>query len=373
MDVIGIISEYNPFHKGHIYHIKKIKEMYPESIIIACISTCFTQRGEISILNKWDKTKIALDNDIDLIVELPFVYSTQSADKFAYAALKILNALKVEKIVFGSESNNINKLKEIANIQINSNNFDDEVKKNLDKGNNYPTSLSLALKSFNIEKIDAPNDLLGISYIKEIIKNKYKIEPITIKRTNNYHGDNTGNILSASEIRNMLKNNKSVKDYIPYNENVLYKNTDYLKLLKYKIIANSKDLNTILTVDEGIEGRVLKIINNSNTIEELIKNIKTKRYTYNKINRMFIHILTDLKKEDAALEIDYIRLLGFNNKGKNYLNKIKKDISIPLITNYKTINSPLLEIEKRASFIYSLIVNDNSIIAKEFTKPIFKK
>ena len=373
MDIIGIISEYNPFHKGHIYHIKKIKEMYPNSIIIACISSCFTQRGEISILNKWDKTKIALDNNIDLVVELPFVYGSQSADKFAYAALKILNALKVEKIVFGSECNDIDKLKNIAQIQINNQDFDNEVKTNLDKGNNYPTSLSLALKKFNIETIDSPNDLLGISYIKEIIKNKYNIEPISIRRTNNYHGNNTGSILSGSEIRNMIKENKSIKKYINYDEKIIYKNTDYLKLLKYKIITDSKDLNTILTVDEGIEGRIIKIINDSSTTEELIQNIKTKRYTYNKINRMLIHILINLKKEESSLKIDYIRVLGFNNKGKSYLNKIKKSISIPLITKYKDIKSPLLDIEKRANLIYSLIVNDNTIITKEFTKPIFKK
>ena len=373
MDIIGIISEYNPFHKGHIYHIQKIKEMYPNSIIIACVSTCFTQRGEISILNKWDKAKIALDNGVDLIVELPFVYSSQSADRFAYAALKILNALKVNKIVFGSESNNIKLLKEIAQIQVDNADFDKEVKKNIDNGNNYPTSLSLALKSFNIEKIDSPNDLLGISYIKEIIKNKYPIQPISIKRTNNYHGNNTGELLSASDIRNMLKMNMSVKEYITYDENILYKSTDYLKLLKYKIIIDFNSLNRILTVDEGIEGRILKVMNKSKTIEELIQNIKTKRYTYNKINRMLIHILTDLKKEEASLEIDYIRVLGFNNNGKHYLNRIKKGIAIPLITRYKDINSPLLEMEKRANLIYSLIVDDDSLIIKELSKPILKK
>ena len=361
MDVIGIICEYNPFHKGHIYHIKKIKEMYPDSFIIACISTSFTQRGEVSVLNKWDKTKIALDNDVDLVVELPFVYSTQSADKFAYAGLKILNELKVEKLVFGSECNNIDKLKEIANIQINNKEFDKKVKEYLDKGNNYPTSLSLALKSFNFDKIDSPNDLLGISYIKEIIKNKYNIEPISIRRTNNYHGENKD-----------IKENKSIKEHINYDENILYKNTDYFKLLKYKIITTD-NLNSISTVDEGIEGRILKYIDDSNSLEDLISKVKSKRYTYNKINRMFIHILNDLKKDDTSLNIDYIRVLGFNENGKAYLNRIKKCMHTPIITKYKDINSPLLDIEKRANYIYSLIVNDNKLILDELTKPIFKK
>ncbi len=373
MEVIGIICEYNPFHKGHIYHIKKIKELYPDSILVACISSNFTERGEVSVLNKWDKTDIALKNDIDLVVELPFIYATQSADKFAYAAVKILNELNVKKIVFGSECNDIEKLTEIANIQINNPEFDHLVKKYLDKGNNYPTSLSLALNKLKIEKINNPNDLLGISYIKEIIKNHYDITPITIKRSNNFHGNNEGEILSASEIRSLLNQKKSVQDYINYDESILYKNTNYFNLLKYEINNHFETLNEIEAIDEGIESRLLKYINCTDSLESFISKIKTKRYTYNKINRMLIHIITNFKSKDANLAIDYIRILGFNNKGKSYLNTIKKETSIPLITKYKDIDSKLLEKEKRANNIYSLIVNDNSLIEKELNKPIYKK
>ena len=373
MDVIGIICEYNPFHKGHIYHINKIKELYPDSLIIACISTSFTQRGEISVLNKWDKTKLALDNNIDIVIELPTLFSTQSADIFARTALKILNELKIEKLVFGSECNNIEKLQEIAKIQINNKDFDNKVKEYMNQGNNYPTSLSLALNIFNIEKIDNPNDLLGISYIKEIIKNNYNIKPVSIKRTNNYHGNNKGSIVSATEIRNLLKENKSVKQYITYNENLLYKKTDYFNLLKYTIINNQEELKNMSEVDEGIEKRISKVINNSNSLEELIHNIKSKRYTYNRINRILTHILLNIKKEDLTLPIDYIRILGFNTNGQKYLNTIKKETSIKVITKYKDINSKILETEKRITQIYSLIVNDNTQIIEEKTKPIFKE
>lgn len=258
MEIIGIIAEYNPFHSGHKYHIDKIKELYPDSILIAVISSSFTQRGEISILNKWDKTNIALNNNIDLVIELPFVYASQSADIFAKGAITILNALKVNKIIFGSESNNINKLTEIAKIQIDNKNFDQKVKEYLQEGNNYPTSLSLALKSFNIEKIESPNDLLGISYLKEIIKNNYNIEAICIKRTNNYHGSNKGKILSASELREKIKNNQPIKNYINYEENLIYKNTYFFPFLKYQIINNINNLNKFQTVDEGIENKVKK-------------------------------------------------------------------------------------------------------------------
>lgn len=373
MDVIGIICEYNPFHTGHIYHIEKIKELYPNSLIIAVISSSFTQRGEVSVLNKWDKTKIALDNSIDLVIELPFVYSTQSADHFASAALKILNELKIEKLVFGSECNDIEILTDIAKLQVNNKEFEKDVKKYIDLGNNYPTSLSLALKDQGKIKIDNPNDLLAISYIKEIIRNEYDIKPITIKRTNNYHGNNTGNILSGSDLRKLLKEGKSLKKYIYYDEKLLYKNTNYFDLLKYQIINNNSILKKIEDVSEGVEGRINKYISASSSLEELTNNIKTKRYTYNKINRMFIHILANLTKKDSKLSIDYIRILGFNKNGRSYLNKIKKQVNIPIITKYKDIKSPLLDFEKKANEIYSLIVKDNSLIKKELEKPIYKK
>ena len=370
MVTIGVIAEYNPFHNGHSYHIKKIKEMYPDSLIIGVVSSCFCQRGEISVLNKWDKCDIALSEGIDIVIELPFVYSTQSADKFAYGALKLLNHMGVKKIIFGSECNDVEKLKDIATRQLDKN-IDEKVKQYLDKGLNYPTALAKAIDC----DIDSPNDLLGISYIKQILINNYNIEAITIKRTNDYHGKdkNKSNIISASSIRNLINKNKNIKKYVPKNVNkYIYNNTDYFNLLKYKILSDINILNTYQTVDEGIEGRIKKYIYNSNNLDELINNIKTKRYTYNKINRMFIHILTSLTKEEAQLDISYVRVLGFKESAKGYLNKIKKEINIPLITSYKNMNNELLNIEYRVNSIYSLIVNDKSLIKRELDKPIIK-
>lgn len=370
MNIIGLIAEYNPFHLGHVYHIKKIKEMYPDSLLICVMSSCFCERGEVSVLNKWDKTKLCLNNGIDIVIELPFVFSSQSADIFAKGAVGILNAMGVNKIVFGSESNDIKLLSDIANLQVNNNKFDTLVKSYLDKGNNYPTSLSLSLKHFNIKKIDSPNDLLGISYIKEIIKNKYNIEPISIKRTNNYHAKEIDNeIISASLIRKLINDNKDISSYINYDDKIIYRNTNYLDLLKYKI-SISKDLSIYKTVDEGIESRLLKYINDCFSLDDLVSRIKTKRYTYNKINRMLIHILTDFKKNDFNNELSYIRVLGFNSNGKKYLNTIKKNVSIPLITNYKSNLYKELDIEYRVTKIYSLIVKDDSLIKKELNKPI---
>ena len=378
MKIIGIIAEYNPLHFGHLYQLKKAKELYKDSIIILITNSFFTQRGDISILDKRNKTKLALENNIDIVVELPFVFSTQSADIFAKGALAILNELKIDTLIFGSESNDINKLITIAKTQLDNNNYDSLVKKYLNTGINYPTALNKAIKEISNLEVTEPNDLLGISYIKEITKNNYNITPISIKRIGSYHGKKEiNNISNATLIREKIKNNISISKYIPKEEeNLLIKNIsldDYFPYLKYKILS-SNDLSIYQTVEEGIENRIKKEINNSNSWEELVKNIKTKRYTYNKINRMLIHILASLTKEEAKNpKIDYIKILGFNPKGQSYLNKIKKDINIPIIYSYKKNISKLLDIEFRAASIYYLIINKNLIQEEYKTKPIIKK
>lgn len=377
MKIIGIIAEYNPFHLGHLYQINKIKEMYPESIIIAIISTHFTERGDISILNKWDKTKICLDYNIDLVVELPTLYATQSSDIFASSALKILNHFKIDTLIFGSETDNIDTLYQLADTQLNNKEYNELVQVYLNEGVNYPTAMSKALHKLTNVTIDKPNDLLGLSYVKEIIKNNYKITPISIKRSNDYHGENIeSNIISANLIRKLLQENHDITPYIPNNiQKHLYKNisiNNAFGLLKYKIVNETDNLDKYLTVDEGIENRIIKYINKSNNWQELVMNIKTKRYIYNKINRMLLHILLDIKKEDNNQDI-YLRILGFNQVGRTYLNKIKKDIAMPIYMGYKKNVSKPFDIELKCTSIYSLIVNDNTLIEKEYhNKPIIK-
>ena len=366
---IGIICEYNPFHNGHLYHLNKIKKKYKDSTIILVMSGNFTQRGNISIINKWDKTKIALENNIDLVVELPFLYATQSADIFAKGAINILKQLKVEKLIFGSETNNVEKLYNLAKKQINNKEYDNLVKKYLDKGLNYPTSMNKALKDLTKEEVSTPNDLLGLSYIKEIIKQNANIEVETIKRTNDFHGKYLGeDITSATRIREAIKNNIDITKYVPKQTHKYlinnYKDVEsnYFNLLKYKIIVDKDKLNTYQTVDEGIENRLLKYINEVSSTYELIEKIKTKRYTYNKIYRMLNHILCSLTKEEAKdQDLKYIRLLGFNNKGKKYINTIKKDLTIPLISKQKKDFDELLKLDNKTDQIYDLITNNKTI------------
>ena len=356
MEKIGIICEYNPFHNGHIYHIEKIKEKFPNSTIIAVVSGNFTQRGIPSILTKEEKTKIALKNGIDLVVELPFAFASQSADIFAYGAVKILDELKVDYLVFGSESNDIEKIKEYAKTQLNNSDYEKLVKDYLSQGLNYPTALS---KAIGCDSIKDPNDLLGISYLKALIKLNSNIVPVTIKRTNDYHSKTISNISSATAIRNALNNGDKISDSVPKDVYKIIKNRheiDYFKYLKYKIISEGTSINKYQTVDEGIENRIIKVIDKCSSTSELIESIKTKRYTYNKLSRMLIHVLCSFTKEEANKnnKINYIMVLGFTELGQKYLNEIKKKISIPIITTTKYY-SDLLTLQKRVDSIYNLI------------------
>lgn len=377
---IGIIAEYNPFHNGHLYQINKIKEMYPDATIICCMGTNFLERGDTSLINKWDKTIIALEYGIDLVIELPFVFSSQSADIFAKGSIAILNSLAVDKIVFGTETKDINVLINAADIE-NTDKYQELVKEYLDKGINYPTAMSKALYDISKITIDKPNDLLGLSYIKEIKRISSTIEPVNIVRTNDYHSLELNNsIVSASSIRKALKEDVDVHPFVPQLTNVYLNNNlsfidYYFPFLKYKILT-TPDLSIYQTVDEGIESRIMKYINKSTSLDELINNIKTKRYTYNKLKRMFVHILCCFTKEEAKHnDIEYIRVLGFNNNGKKYLNSIKKDINIPIITGYSNIKSDMLNIEYRVNTIYASIFNEgykNILIEREIKEPIIK-
>lgn len=367
MKIIGLIAEYNPFHNGHLYQINKIKELYPDSIIILVLNGYFLERGLISIETKEEKVRLALKYGIDIAIELPFVFGTNSSDTFATMSLELLNALNVDTLIFGSESNDLEKLKIAANFQ-NTPEFSKCVKEYLDQGINYPTALNKA----NIIDIKEPNDLLGLSYIKAINNNNYKIEPISIKRTNDYHDDKSNEkIVSSTNIREKIKNNINIEKFIPEGAITSIDEELFFKLLKYKIISD-ENLEKYLTVDEGIQYRLKKVINKSNNLEELIENVKSKRYTYNRIMRMFIHILIGLTKEDKQelTHNEYIRILGFSENGNAYLNKYKKISPIPLVTKITSIDSKIKDYEFKAAEIYSLLTNTNVMVFEYSNKPI---
>lgn len=374
--VVGIVAEYNPFHNGHKYQIEKIREKYKDATIVVVCSSSFTQRGDTSILNKFDKAKVALNNGVNLVVELPYVYSTQSSDIFASAAIKILNYLKVDTICFGTERDSIGDIKKCAITQLDEPKYNEIVREELELGVNYPTALNKALKKLIDIEITEPNDLLALSYVKEIIKNQYNIEIFNIKRTNDFHDiDSNEMIVSASNIRNKLINNIDIKDKVPNDVYKILKNikfnNKYFEFLKYKINSEN-DLEKYLDVDEGLSTRIRNSIDKSNSLDELIQNIKTKRYTYNKISRMLNHILCSFTKDerDKTKDIEYIRILGFDEVGQKHLNSIKDNMDIKILNKFDT-SYKALEIEKRVSGIYSMIISD--IMDKEIKNIPVKK
>lgn len=376
MESVGIIAEYNPFHNGHLYHLNEIKKMYPDNCIVLVMSSSFSQRGEPSIIDKWKKTEIALQAGIDLVIELPFVFSTESADIFAYGAITLLEKLKVKNLVFGSETNDINKFNTIVDTQLNNEEFDPLVKIYMKMGENYPTALSKSLLDLTGNTMTLPNDLLGISYVKTIKSNNYKITPHCIKRTNSYHNENLNNELSsASAIRKALEENKDIKNQVPtYTEQRikedLHFQKDYFKFLKYKIMLE-ENLNIYQTVDEGLGEKIKKEIINATSYDDLIEKVKSKRYTYNKINRMLTHILCGFTKEDKQemKELEYIRVLGFSEKGRDYLNKIKKEVDLPIISNFSKSKSKMLNLEFKATCVYASTLSEEkkkALIEKEY-------
>lgn len=354
MKTVGIICEYNPFHNGHVHHINEIKKMYPDCLIVLVLSGDFTQRGEVSLLNKWKKTEIAL-NYVDLVIELPFVFASQSADKFALGASDILKYLNVDVLVFGSEENDIKKLEDLCKLQDKSE-YDILVKNYLDKGLNYPTALSKSLEDLGGDGNISPNDLLGMCYIRNL---RGKVKCVSIKRTNDYLSDEfDGDISSGTSIRKALKEGLDVSKYVPsikYLDNVKFLD-DYFDLIKYKIISD--DISRYQSVDEGIENKFKKVINGADSVDELIKLVKSKRYTYNKIRRSLVHILVGFTKDEAKRmeKTKYIRVLGFNKRGQEYLKNVKCEV--PIITKFVK-NIEMLNLEMRVSDIYNLKKKDD--------------
>lgn len=384
MKSVGIICEYNPFHNGHLYHLNSAIKEFKDHVVVLVLSGNFTQRGDASLINKWDKAAIALKYGVDLVIELPYAFATQSADIFAKGSIEILNHLQVENLVFGSESNNLESLIKLADIQINNKEYENIVKTYMNEGKSYPNAALLALNDMSGISINTPNDILGISYIREIKKLKSNMNPMCIKRTNDYHSENLdSDIVSATSIRKALKKNIDINTFVPgYSHKFLINNLhfidDYFDILKYKILTEIDNLNIYQTVDEGIENRIKKYILKSNSLEELIMNVKTKRYTYNKLKRMFTHILCNFKKEEAKnfKHIEYIRILGFSKLGREYLNKIKKDINVPLVTNFSKLKNNMLDLDYRATCVYASILKEKdkiNLIESEFkNKPLIR-
>lgn len=380
MKKVGIIVEYNPFHNGHLYHIEETRRKSNCDVLICVMSGNFTQRGEPAITDKFTRTKMALNNKVDLVVELPFVFTVQNADIFAKTSVSILNHLGVDEIYFGSENASIEQLDAIGTV-MHGDSYNNLVREYLKEGNSYPTASDLAMKDVcPNDYFHLPNNILGIQYI---IAGKELNSPITfhtIQRTStNYYDEikKDTNIQSATSIRKHLLNNESIDAYVPHNvSELLHKENkasfnDFTSEFKYLLSVKTKeDIESVFSVNEGFENRLLKIKDFIDT-NDLINQLLTRRYTNAKIKRMLAHILCDTKKTLITdFSIPYIRILGMNESGKNYLNKIKKEIKVPLISKVKEGIHPYLDHELKVSKVYSLGLGKD-IFKEEFGRLLY--
>ncbi|MDP4181768.1 MAG: nucleotidyltransferase [Bacillota bacterium] len=406
MKVLGLIVEYNPFHNGHLYHIEAAKKLTGADITVCIMSGNFIQRGEPAIINKWARTKMALISGIDLVIELPVVYSMASAEYFSFGAVKILESLgAVDYICFGSESGNVEDLETIAEVLLKEpETYGVYLQEALKKGLSYPLSREMALIKYFSAKFSNPefikntlsssNNILGIEYIKALKKLGSNIRPLTIKRANNSYNSQeiTGCISSATAVRKQIYTScdydiESLCKSMPSGcVSILqeefskgrgpvfaksYENTILGLLRKMRL----EDIRDLPYVSEGLENRIKRAADKAGSWETLLDEIATKRFTRTRIQRIIFSIMTGLTKDTFETfntfgGPQYARILGFNSKGRAFLKNIKSNCSIPLITktsHYKASCNPLLkkmlQLEAEATDLYVL----------GYSNPEFKK
>ena len=353
MKVTGIVTEYNPLHNGHLYHIEKAREITGCDLLVAVMSGNFVQRGEFAITDKWKRAEAAVKAGVDLVVELPFPFVVQSATQFGYNAVRILDLLKANSIVFGSETNNLQELKDISEMSFNIDNF----KENMKKGYSYPASYGFMADSYG------PNDILAISYLKAL-QQFPDITPYSIKRVGNYHDDSTEAAYpSALAIREAVKDDKDVSEYTPMaaaltgNYPTWEKMYPYVKTLL--LTTPVQQLSESFLMDEGIENHLVKQANAYDNYADFINAAVTKRYTRSRIQRTLCHLLVHNTKEDMKNlpQLDRIRPLWFNDAGQQYIKQLQKDGLI--VANHFTQNiKQYRELEYKAAIVYAMTLDE---------------
>lgn len=345
--ILGIVSEYNPFHNGHVHHLQVSKQLTKTDFTVAVMSGNFVQRGDTALVDKWTRTEMALKAGIDLVIELPTVYALSSAENFADGAVKILNSLGVvDFISFGSEIGEITPLSDVANVLYKEpKEFSSLITAQLRSGLSYPKAREIALSQFfgSSQKysdiVSNPNNILGVEYLKALKKHRSHIKPLTIKRDYaDYNSKQEKNgIASATAIRTMIQNNKNIHRVIPYETyelideckekgNIISSLSVFEKEIIYTLRKMTlSEIAALPDVSEGLENKIKFAANNFNTLEDLIANIKSKRYTQSRIQRILLYALLNISQKDinASKKVTpYIRVLGFNKHGKRIISAI---------------------------------------------------
>lgn len=360
---IGIVAEYNPFHNGHLYQIEEIKKrMGKDMLTVAVVSGDFVQRGEFSYFDKWQKTEMALNHGVDIVVELPLYYSVQNAEIFSRMSTKILDYMELDFQVFGAEEEDIKVLDRIIELQER-----EEYKKNLmelmKKGNSYSTSQKLALSEYGYGDAVKSNNILALEYMRTMKRENLGIKPYIIKREISDYNEieieeGRKSIASATFIREeMLRNSgnpENIRKFISEktyeilkrfyisdrtdDEQLEWKNlkNSMFKFLKYKLLMETKnEIIKIYDMNDEIYARIYRGVSKSKTYEVFLKEVKSRNFSIKRIERIILNILLNVTKKAVDFKLDYIRILGFNQKGQEYLKQLKKDKKVFNEKSYK--------------------------------------
>ncbi len=380
MRIAAIISEYNPFHKGHEHQIKVTKIEGQATHIIALMSGNFVQRGQPAIIDKYRRAEMALLGGADLVLELPGVYALSSAEFFAEGAIKILNALHgIQLLSFGSEEGNLDNLKALAEILAHEpSEFKELLKTQLGLGHSYPKARNEALKILlphvDMQFIQNPNNILGVEYLKAMIRTKSTIEPFTVKRIGKGYHDlelHEEEFASATALRKVIHSGESVNSFVPhdiynYIEDLKERHypfvseEDFKDLLMYRLITEKQSLCNIPEASEGLDNRILSRLSllDVDTIATFTNEIKTKRYTRTRISRILMQFLlaydlepvADLRKQTP----ETVKILALNDKGKEILAALRKDKEINIQHNFEKKLDLFQEIDQKSSLIYAM-------------------
>ena len=391
MKACGIVAEYNPFHNGHAYQIERIREELNPDVVIAVMSGNFLQRGEPALVDKWTRTQMALAGGVDLVIELPVMFSTQVADYFGKGAIQILGDLGIDHLSFGVEAGTAEEFMSAARWMVeNEDLISSEMTQNTAPDVPYAKQMEMVLSNLAPNfplHLNSPNNQLGFAYAKEIVRQglDQDIALFPIKRKDAEYHETSFNadkkIASATAIRKAVFEGTDVSIYIPEkaipyllaeeDNKVSWEN--YFPLLKYQLTVQSEDsLREIYEMTEGLENRLKKYIAESNSFSELMELVKTKRYTWTRLQRLFTYVLLGLTKADvkkALVEKPAIRILGFNEAGRAYLSEQKHSLDVPLISNVNQKTKKDIPFDVLAGEIYAL---GHSFIKKQdFTrKPV---
>lgn len=418
MKILGVIVEYNPFHNGHLLHLNESIKVTDSTHTVAVMSGNFLQRGEPAIIDKHSRAAMAVKSGVDLVLELPSLYACQSAELFAKGSISILNSINcVDSLSFGSELGDLDTLYKISNIiAVEPLMYKSLLKDHLSMGMTFPSARAKAISVFmDLDKIGVKvedimnnsNNILALEYLKSIIKSNSKIKPYTIQRVNSSYNSKsiTGDISSATAIRTELfKNNNldELKNTFPHDTyeilNEIIENNFplmcdeyFFDVLKTIIIRDGKLLNKYHEVNEGIENKIYSEIFSSNSLEELIDSVKSKRYTRTKIKRILNNILLGITREEIEIaksidEVPYVRVLAFNDKGREILKRIKDESDVVIVNKFSNVDfhlddidfKTLIECDIRSSNIYNSIYYKNKKINYKgsfeyYSKPIYVK